>query len=65
MNVTAVVAILVVLWVVGVLGWMLLSMSPRYVHSAQLNAIRIRIAVVIGGLLSILTLYGNSLFHTL
>lgn len=63
MKVTTVVAILVVLWVVGILAWMCLSMSPRYVYSAQLNAIRIRIAVVIGGLVSILALYGNSLLQ--
>lgn len=63
MKVTTVVAILIVLWVVGILGWMCLSMSARYVHSAQLNAIRIRIAVVIGGLISILALYGNSLLQ--
>jgi len=61
MNMSHLIAALVVLWVVGVLGWMWFSMVKGASNPNSLQVIRVRIAVVIGGVVSILLLYGNAM----
>ena len=61
MDMSKLVGLIVVLWVLGVLGWMWYTMQQGFVGVSQLQVIRVRIATVIGGLVSILLLYGNAM----
>lgn len=64
MNMNHLIAVLLVLWVVGVLGWMWFSVVKSSTGATSLQVIRVRIAVVVGGLVSILLLYGNAMLTT-
>lgn len=63
MNMSYVVGALVVLWVVGILGWMWYGMQKGYAGVTQLYVIRVRIATVIGGLISILLIYATAMLN--
>ncbi|MDR3392386.1 MAG: hypothetical protein P4L77_11710 [Sulfuriferula sp.] len=61
MDMSKLVGLIVALWVVGVLVWMWYTMHQGFYGVSQLQVIRVRIATVIGGLVSILLLYGNAM----
>jgi hypothetical protein len=63
-NTSHLVAALLVLWVVGVLIWFWFAMVKGAQGVSSLQTIRIRIAVVIGGLVSILLLYANAMLSS-
>lgn len=61
MDMSKLVGLIVALWVLGVLSWMWYTMQKGFVGVSQLQVIRVRIATVVGGLVSILLLYGNAM----
>ena len=61
MNMNHLIAILIVMWVVGVLSWMYYTMVKGISNTVGLQVIRIRIAAIIAAMVSILLLYGNAM----